>query len=209
MLLKISLQEDIITLLRSLCLMSVTNGGFKQKIFEAIRRDLIQTYGFELLLTLSNLEKIGILTKREGSSQWNSIRKQFNCINDKSVGNDMNDMAYVTSGYAPLSCRLVQYAMSNAWSSKADIMKSIPGPTIEVDQPIKVKNNNQEGEKRKVVMVYFIGGITYMEISALRQLRRMDFPYDIVIATTKVTNGKNIIRSVTERLDSKLTEGRT
>lgn len=226
---KIALQDDLVGLLRELCLISVSSGGFKPKIFDAIRRDLIQTYGFELLLTISNLEKIGLLTKKESSNHWVNIRKQFNCINENSVGNDMNDMAYVTSGYAPLSCRLVQYAMNNLWSTKNDVMKLISGPTVEINQQIKVKknilseNNNGSGgsggsgsgvgsvgDKRKVVMVYMIGGISWMEIASLRQLRRMDdFPYDIVIATTKITNGKGLIRSVSERLESKLVEGRS
>lgn len=225
---KIALQDDLIGLLRELCLISVSSGGFKPKIFDAIRRDLIQTYGFELLLTISNLEKIGLLTKKESSNHWVNIRKQFNCINENSVGNDMNDMAYVTSGFAPLSCRLVQYAMNNLWSTKNDVMKLISGATVEINQQIKAKKNiltdnsnsgaggagasgaGSGNEKRKVVMVYMIGGITWMEIAALRQLRRMDdFNYDIVIATTKITNGKGLIRSVSERLESKLVEGRT
>lgn len=46
-------------ILRLLSLQSLTNGGIRTSKYEAIKRILLQTYGFEELLSLSNLEKAG------------------------------------------------------------------------------------------------------------------------------------------------------
>ena len=50
----------------------------------------------------------------------------------------------------------------------------------------------------KPVMLYFmIGGLTLLEIAALRFLSKdPTFPYSIVIATTKVVSGADLIQSL-------------
>ena len=52
---------------------------------------------------------------------------------------------------------------------------------------------------RKVMLVYFIGGVSFMEIAAMRQLsRQADFPYQIVVCTTKLINGNTLVQSMQE-----------
>jgi hypothetical protein len=51
-------------------------------------------------------------------------------------------------------------------------------------------------KKPTTLVVAYLGGVTYMEIAALRFLSKRDsFPYHIVIVTTKVTNGSKLIQS--------------
>jgi len=46
-------------------------------------------------------------------------------------------------------------------------------------------------------MVFYVGGVTHMEIAALRHLSRSPkFPYRILIVTTKVLNGKYMLASI-------------
>ena len=103
------------------------------------------------------------------------------------------DIAYVTLGYASLSVRLVEQAMRpEGWKPIQDALKQLPGPSAELSQ-IKVtkddvlSNNNTTsstayGGDRKVMLVYFLGGVTYMEIAALRYLaKQQDCQYDIII----------------------------
>ena len=49
---------------------------------------------------------------------------------------------------------------------------------------------------RKVTLVYFLGGVTYAEIAALRFLQQEDHPTDYIIATTHITNGDSLIESI-------------
>ncbi|CAN0388709.1 unnamed protein product [Ectocarpus sp. 8 AP-2014] len=60
-------------------------------------------------------------------------------------------------------------------------------------------------QKRKVMLVYFIGGVTYMEIAALRFLNaQREFPFEIVTATTKITNGEEFLETLLPDFDNRL-----
>ena len=48
-----------------------------------------------------------------------------------------NDIAYVHSGYAPLSVRLVQFLERQSdWRGMEELLKNIPGQTVEEKQEI-------------------------------------------------------------------------
>ncbi|KAG8055994.1 hypothetical protein GUJ93_ZPchr0001g29401 [Zizania palustris] len=50
---------------------------------------------------------------------------------------------------------------------------------------------------RSLVLVVFIGGVTFAEIAALRFLSAQDgMGYDFLVATTKVVNGNTILRPI-------------
>jgi len=48
----------------------------------------------------------------------------------------------------------------------------------------------------KVVLVFFVGGVTYAEIAAIRLLNQMNENVDYVIATTKTINGDTLLSSL-------------
>lgn len=52
--------------------------------------------------------RIGLLIPKESSSSFSTIRSRMRLVCDGIDGTDMNDMNYTTSGYAPLTGRLVQ-----------------------------------------------------------------------------------------------------
>ncbi|XP_013924911.1 PREDICTED: vacuolar protein sorting-associated protein 33A [Thamnophis sirtalis] len=59
----------------------------------------------------------------------------------------------------------------------------------------------QHGENR-ITLVFFLGGVTYAEIAALRFLSQMeDGGTEYVIATTKLINGTSWIKSMMEKLE--------
>lgn len=57
----IAKKQPLLRVLRLLCLQSLANSGLKLKVLEHYKREIIQTYGFQHILTLSNLEKCGLL----------------------------------------------------------------------------------------------------------------------------------------------------
>ncbi|KAK0545092.1 Vacuolar protein-sorting-associated protein 33 [Tilletia horrida] len=57
---------SLLPILRLLCLMSVVSGGLKAKNLEYIKRELCQTFGYDVLPLLLQLSKVGLLT-REGA----------------------------------------------------------------------------------------------------------------------------------------------
>ena len=59
--------------------------------------------------------------------------------------------------------------------------------------------------KKPVALVYFVGGVTYAEIAAMRFLNtQQDFPYTIVVATTNIINGSTFIKSLVYEIENRL-----
>ena len=166
-----------------------------------IRQAIVEMYGHKHLITLHNLERLRLLTKRNDSNlQWVPLKRELRLIFNEVRSEDPDDIAYVTSGYAPISGRMIERAVKNEWQSNA--LARIPGPkpksrdtvrTTSKESSLSDHTVGQDGlSKRKVMLVFFIGGVTFMEISALRFIGRTS-PYDIVIATTKLVNGNTLI----------------
>lgn len=234
------------TVLRLLCLESVLSNGIRSRDLEAFKRHILHAYGFQHLLTLSNLETMGLLTQREShrgylnpiagtvgqtSTDWNAVRKGLKLWVEEVQETDPDDIAYVFSGYAPLSVRLVQAVLQKshllsltATSGKTapntsgsgegfkgfeDMLSRIRGATVDVTQKghdaevsnaRKTLRNSKEGPKTTIV--FFLGGVTYAEIAALRFLSGQleeSSGRKIVVATTGIIKGDKVVGAALEK----------
>lgn len=82
----------------------------------------------------------------------------------------------------------------NHWNGISAILKKIPckkGFTPEFDWNF----TSGSGRRKKTVLIYFIGGVTYAEVSLCRYLGQK-FNKEIYIATTNMVNGKKLIRGL-------------
>jgi hypothetical protein len=66
----------------------------------------VQTYGYNHIGTLSNLEQLGLIKKYDGSPPFASIKKTMRLIVTDVDEKDPKDIAYVYSGYYPLAFTL-------------------------------------------------------------------------------------------------------
>ncbi|RPD82254.1 Sec1-like protein [Lentinus tigrinus ALCF2SS1-7] len=114
---------DMRTVVRLLCLASVVLGGVKAKSLENLKREILQTYGYNylpLLLALSS-PPLSILLSTplppntpasvvDSKYPYANLRKSLRLlIEDPDPLEELeNDISYVYSGYAPISVRLVQ-----------------------------------------------------------------------------------------------------
>ncbi len=132
----ISRAEPIGKILRLLCLLSYTTGGIKPKQYDSFRREFlqvrvrvrcacavvracacatqqgigatpVQTYGYNHIGTLSNLEQLGLIKKYDGSPPFASIKKTMRLIVTDVDEKDPKDIAYVYSGYLPFTFRFI------------------------------------------------------------------------------------------------------
>ena len=221
--------------LRLLCLQSLTSNGIKATRYDSIRKEVVQTYGYEFLIVLNDLEKAGFLRKRETlwmdsmTTSYSTLRKALNLINAEVDPSNPEDAAYVSSGYAPMTVRWVQAAM-RGYNGLEEAMKELPtaggagvgsgggggGRWIDIEQkPVAesladamkrsrgpslgalAKSSTGSSDNKPVLLVYFVGGITYMEVAALRFLgKRPSFPYNIVCCATEIVNGETLLRSL-------------
>lgn len=199
-------QEPLIKVLRLLCLQSLTQNGLKKGVFENIRRDIIQSYGLEALLVLNNLDRCGLLKKQGEGRKWNwkSVSSGLSLyredIMEQPEEKVRTDLHAVHSGYAPLSVALIERAVADdgkGWNTISDILDSLPGERKEVFQ--KGAMDTQPG--KKVVLVFFIGGITFAELSAIRYLNENIQDCEFIVATTKIINGDTFLESLIEDID--------
>ncbi len=120
--------------LRLICLQSLVSGGIRPNRYEQLRQFIIQVYGFEFLPVLHDLENMGWIKKMEGNlatnfvtgdasrSLFQNLRRNLILIHAEVNTMEPDDVSYVSSGYAPLTVRLIQSAMQG-WSDKEDILK--------------------------------------------------------------------------------------
>uniref|UniRef100_A0A671G4E9 VPS33A core subunit of CORVET and HOPS complexes n=1 Tax=Rhinolophus ferrumequinum TaxID=59479 RepID=A0A671G4E9_RHIFE len=111
------------------------------------------------------------------------------------------DISYVYSGHAPLSVRLAQLLSRPGWRSIEEVLRMLPGPHFEERQPLPtgLQKKRQPGENR-VTLIFFLGGVTFAEIAALRFLSQLeDGGTEYVIATTKLMNGASWLESLMEK----------
>ncbi|KAH7027498.1 Sec1-like protein [Microdochium trichocladiopsis] len=231
--------------LRLLCIYSSIAGGIKSKDFDHFRRLILQSYGYQHMLTLHNLEKMQLFLSRASpmasmipmpgsgaaagsKTNYTYLRKQLRLIVDEVNENDPNDIAYVYSGYAPLSIRLVQCVLqkqylstmtkgngapsvaaqtgsAQGWRGFDDVLKHARGPTFDEsqkgeDKAVKARALLSGGGERKTVFVVFVGGITFTEIAALRFIAKQEEGRrDIIICTTSIISGNKIMDAATEK----------
>ena len=135
----IARQVSLPIVLRLLCVMSATS-GIRSKKYDQWKRDIVQTYGFHHILTLSNLEKAGLLSSNKKTSAFSAVRKQLRLVqaSGRAGGGGgeraSDDIAYVYDGIAPLIVRLVEMAMRPGWKRMDEIMTLIPGNGFEYRQ---------------------------------------------------------------------------
>eukprot|EP01017_Pseudomicrothorax_dubius_P039277 TRINITY_DN599_c0_g4_i2.p1 TRINITY_DN599_c0_g4~~TRINITY_DN599_c0_g4_i2.p1 ORF type:complete len:514 (+),score=148.27 TRINITY_DN599_c0_g4_i2:30-1571(+) len=184
--------------LKMLCLRSLMDNGIKKESLLFLKREILQTYGYEHLFTLVNLEKVGLLRKQEGKSPFPKLNQVFKLVNPDYDEERPDDAAYFYEGVAPLSVRLVEQMFKKGnWKATMEAIESIPGKTIYND---KLNYDYSNKAIRNCFLVYFIGGITHAEASAIRFLGKL-YNKEIVIATTNVMGRYGVIQPFEEKMN--------
>eukprot|EP01133_Synstelium_polycarpum_P002925 gene2925-3365_t len=181
-------REPLLKVLRLVALYSMTTGGVAPMRYDIWKSQMIKVYGCSLMLTLNNLEKIGMVRvqaettlKNAPISPFHWMSNELDLIVEDIDEADPRDFAYVYSGYAPLSVRLLQHCFrpKEGWRSIEAIMNKLPGPMFEETQPPITRDgatppcsspSMSSTPARPKTLVYYIGGITFSEISAIRFL---------------------------------------
>ena len=247
----ISKREPINRVLRLLVLVSIASGGLKSKRFDFYRTEILQTYGYEYIFTLNNLERLGAFKRdatsdsrlsisffgsggAEKSSPFSQIRTQLQLCSERME--DPLMQSYL--GYCPISVRLVEAASRPfGWKTIDDSMHILRGLTVESKQDSIIGRDEENflaaceasraelrnpdrarptfravenevvssnSQKVPVTLVFFIGGVTYGEISAIRALSKRDKNRDYVIATTKIVSATSLMDLCIEKIENNL-----
>ncbi|CAE6462867.1 unnamed protein product [Rhizoctonia solani] len=198
-------------------LASITQGGLKQKVLDNLKREILQTYGYDLLPLLLALESLQLLNTPPAKPAlpfpYSSLRKSLRLLTDSPEENP-TDISYAYSGYAPLSCRLVQAVVQKGavlgagsstdtgtrqaqahpvvgWKGFEDVINSIPGKTVDVKQT--PESLAKDGTNGTTTMVFFLGGCTFTEIAALRWIGKQIKGRNFLIGTSGMINGSTLL----------------
>ncbi len=182
--------------LRLLCMISLTEGGIRDKQYKHFKQEVIQNYGFQHLVTLHNLDKMGLLTKHGNQkSNWDRIKKAFSLVQEDINMDAPTDACYVHAGMAPLVARLVEKGLKGEWDRMADNMdKYLPGKTIRSKQTKKIPDPKT---KKQFHLVYLIGGVTRAEVSAIRFIGKK-LKKEIVVCTSQMLNGNSLMKILSQ-----------
>ena len=186
-------KSEEFNLLKILCLICNLKNGIKSRIYDQIKREFFQIYGFQELFLWNNLEKANILKNPEGSNYYMDIDRKLKLIYEDVNLNEPNDISYSYSGYAPISIRLIERAVTKGWKSIEDILYKLPG---EYNFPKDESEIVKESKDIKYFLLVFIGGITYGELSAVRYLNKKLKNKKFIIMTTGMINYKKIFNSL-------------
>uniref|UniRef100_A0A6G1S990 Vacuolar protein sorting-associated protein 33B n=1 Tax=Aceria tosichella TaxID=561515 RepID=A0A6G1S990_9ACAR len=135
------------------------------------------------------------------------------------------DPAFVYNGaYIPLICQLIDHCVlgpvtpakrgaSTINLSSSELMKLLPGPNFKRRQAFiggiqplpnispnhksttSKNSNSSSNNNERSILIYFIGGVTFAEITALRFLAKQR-NVKIAIATTSIVNGNKLMSSL-------------
>ena len=226
------------TILRLLCLESCMFGGLRPKDLENFKKQVLQAYGHQHLLTFCALEKMELLQPRSSATtmliptagsqtgtktNYSYLRKNLRLVIEEVSEKEPTDISYVYSGFAPLSVRLVQCVLqkqylyhlikggsapaslgtassiSPGWLGFEDVVKSARGATFSIvqkgdDKAVRARQTLSGNTSIKTVFVFFLGGITFTEIAALRFVASQEAPRrKIIICTTGILSGDRMM----------------
>uniref|UniRef100_A0A452TR80 Vacuolar protein sorting-associated protein 33B n=1 Tax=Ursus maritimus TaxID=29073 RepID=A0A452TR80_URSMA len=133
-------------------------------------------------------------------SNFRALSKKLNLIPRVDGEYDLKvprDMAYVFSGaYVPLSCRLIEQVLERrSWQGLDEVVRLLNcGELAFTDM---TKEDKASSESLRLILVVFLGGCTFSEISALRFLGR-EKGYRFIFLTTAVTNSARLMEAMSE-----------
>lgn len=131
-------------------------------------------------------------------SHFRALSRRLNLVPKSDEEYNLNvprDMAYIFSGaYVPLSCKLIEQVLErDGWTGLEEVTRMLNGQEFAVSG-----GSNGAGGKtdaQRIMLVVFLGGCTFSEISALRFLGK-EKGYRFIVVTTAITNSARLMESL-------------
>ena len=190
----ISKKKDLYELLRLMILENFSQDGILN--YKEIKRDIINVFGFEKIFLLNNLEKIKWLKEKKSSyfsntiGSFNNIIEKFHLINENFNFNNIKDCSYTLGGFCPFILKIIENFIKEGLKNYFEIFKSL---NIYFDFPQNENELLSNKKEKNFVFLFFIGGVTYTEISGIRFLNRINKDLKFIIVTTNILNQKKTI----------------
>uniref|UniRef100_A0A671U4V1 VPS33B late endosome and lysosome associated n=1 Tax=Sparus aurata TaxID=8175 RepID=A0A671U4V1_SPAAU len=109
-------------------------------------------------------------------SHFRALSRKLNLVPKSDEEYDLRvprDMAYIFSGaYVPLSCRLIEQVLErDGWTGLEEVTRLLNGHEFAVSGS-NGADSRGKNDAQRIIVVMFLGGCTFSEVSALRFLGR-------------------------------------
>jgi hypothetical protein len=120
------------TILRLLCLFSVTQSGLKSDAFEYLKKTFVMQYGYNEVATMCNLEVGNLFRLRDKGLDWAEIKDRFKLIDEDIDIRNPTSYSYVFGGLKPLSIKFIQtvFEKKGFKNMGGKLMGLVPGPQV-------------------------------------------------------------------------------
>ena len=210
-------KKDLITLIKLMIIESLTQNGVQG--YQKLKREILNIFGFQKIFLFRDLEVLGWLKEKQSSLKklknitdfnYSQIYEKFKLLNEDYKTDVITDCSYVLNGYCPLSLRIIEKAVTGKWSTIIELLKKIPGETSYPEDETVISNPEKD---TNIMLIVFIGGVTYTEIEAIRVLNRVfkdeylkgkRKKTQFIILTTSILNSKKILNNLGKEVHSVL-----
>ncbi len=200
-------KKDIYEILRLMILENFTQDGIIN--YKELKRDIINVYGFDKIFLLNNLENVKWLKEKNISlfrnllgGNYSTIINKFHLINESFDFNNINDCSYTLGGFCPFTLKLIESFINGGWKNINELLKS---SGFYFDYPQNEDEIFMNKKEKNIVFIFFIGGVTYTEISGIRYLNMINKDYKFIIVTTNILNQKNTISQFDKNINKTFT----
>ena len=185
-------KSDEYDILKIICLYSIVHSGFRNKIYDQLRKEFFIVYGFQELFMWRNLEKLGVLKVLDSQSFYSNLNKKLNLMSEEEFDSkEQKDASYVYNGFCPIIIRLLEKLTEKGWGGIKDILKEVPGG--EYDFPNEETEIISPKTENQFILLVFIGGLTYGELAGIIYLNKKLRNKKFIILTTNMINTKKMI----------------
>ena len=209
-------KKDLSSLIKLMVIESITQNGIKG--YQKLKREILNIFGYQKIFLFRDLEILGWLKEKEASKlknlknmidfNYSQILEKLQLINQEYNPTEIKDSSYVLNGYCPLSLKIIEKAVMGQWSTIIDTLRRIPGATNYPEDESLISNPTKD---KNIILIVFVGGITYKEIAAIRLLnRKFKEEYkngrrkqtQFIILTTSILNSKQVFDSLGKEVHS-------
>ncbi|RCN49176.1 Sec1 family protein [Ancylostoma caninum] len=201
------------------CLASLSQNGLPPKYYQSFREHFFRTYGYEYLPILHSLSSKRLLIEKPrpivggtlpppptSPSPADSLPtlpfliKRLGLVpTSEELVMDLRNpsaMSYVFSGaFTPPFCQVVANAMVHGWNTN-ELKKTFGRVLVEENSYIPA-DRRPDNRMRKAILVFFLGGVTYAEVAALRLLAVQN-NFRILIASTNIIHRDSYMKYLSE-----------
>ena len=151
-----------------------------------------------------NLADSGLLKVKDRGFDWANVKKAFNLLDLECNPLSPTDFSYVHNGYAPLSVRVLEtWIRAKGLKNMQDKLRYLVGQPFSSTQAEKDLFESDSSSKKRV-MVYFVGGVTYSEIAAIRFMNVLYKDFKFIVAATCILNGNRCIETMRTPVENML-----